>query len=177
MGRRHEGGVRVRGTWVATGIALAVWATPALGSGVQDPDYGYSVSMPKFPAPAAGTAMMRFNVAAPPENGFAPNVNVMVQEVKFTREEFIALSQKQFVATGAKVLSSSHRDVGGRPAVLLEYQATVQEHDLHFLQLAVMLPERVLLVTCTAPAARFAQLAPEFRRVLDSFKLQPGATR
>jgi hypothetical protein len=159
-------------------MALAAWATPAFGSGVEDADYGYSLSLPKFPgAPAVGTGMMRLSVAGPPESGFAPNVNVMVQELKTTREEFTALSRNQVVAAGGKVLSTSNREVGGRPAVLFEYEAPMQGQTLHFLQMAVVLPERVLLVTCTALGARFAQQAPEFRRVLDSFKLQPGSVR
>ena len=152
-------------------VALTMSAWPAAGADVQDAQYGYSFSMPTFPAAATGTATLRVTVAAPPLNGFAPNVGVMVQEVKTTREDYVVLSQKQFTAAGMKVLASTPREVSGHPGVVIEYEGQMQERRLHWLSLAVILAERVILVTCTADAGRFAELEPEFRRVVDSFRL------
>jgi hypothetical protein len=98
-------------------------------------------------------------------------MGVMIQEVRITREQFIARSEEQFGDASMKLRSSSKRDVSGQPAVLFEYDGQVRGRSLRFLQLAIILPERVLLLTYTAPVSTFAGLEAEFRRSLETFKL------
>ena len=151
--------------------ASALLTVPLSGSDFQDTTYGYTVSSPEFAAAAPGGNILRLTVSAPPEAGFAANMGVMVQEVKTTREQYIALSEKQFAAAGMTIRGSSKRDVSGRPAVVFDYEGQMGGRGLHFLSMAVLLPDRVLLVTYTAPASAFGALEAEFRRSLDSFKL------
>jgi hypothetical protein len=148
-------------------------AMPAGGSDFKDTKFEYSVSPPEFPGPSPGAVFMRVNVLGPPEAGFSANMGVMVQEVRITRDQFIALTEEQFRTAGMTLRKSSKRDVSGQPAVLFDYDGPVKGNSLRFLQLAVILPERVLLLTYTAPVSTFAAHEAEFRRSLETFKLNP----
>ena len=148
-------------------------AMPAGGSDFKDTKFGYSVSPPEFAGPPPGSVATRVNVLAPPEAGFSANMGVMVQEARITREQFIARTEEQFDAAGMTLRSSSKREVSGQPAVLFDYHGQLNGRSLRFLQLAVVLPERVLLLTYTAPVSTFAGFEKEFRRSLETFKLTP----
>ena len=154
-------------TWMTTTLL----AVPVLGADLRDTRYGYSVSPPEF-APLTGGAMMqRLIVFGPPEGGFAANMSVMVQEVRMTRSQYIERSEGQFASAGMKLRKSSNREVSGAPAVLFEYEGPVTGRNLRFLSLAVILPERVLLLTYTATVESFAAHEKRFRRSLESFEL------
>jgi hypothetical protein len=144
---------------------------PAWTSDFRDTKYGYTVSIPDFAAPPTGGSVPRLTVSAPPEAGFAANMGVMVQEIKASREQYIELTESQAAANGMTMRSSSKREVSGRPAVLFDYEGQMRGRSLRFLSLAVILPERVLLITYTAPASSFAGLEGEFRRSLESLRL------
>ena len=158
-------------------LHLATWTTAALlavtaqGSDLQDTQYGYSVTPPEFAPITAGAMMQRMVVFAPGEGRFAPNMGIMVQEVRMTRDQYIAQSEGQFASAGMKLRKSSKREVSGAPAVLFEYEGQVSGNNLRFLALAVILPERVLLLTYTATTDSFAAHEKGFRRSLDTFKL------
>jgi hypothetical protein len=149
----------------------AVFAGTASAAELRDAKFGYSVTPPEFPGPRAGDVFTRLNVLAVPDAGFASNMGVMVQEVAITRDQFVSQTKAQFVDAGMKLRSSSNRTVSGRPAVVFDYEGPVRERPLRFLQLAVFLPERVLLLTYTAPAATFGRYEAEFKRSLETFKL------
>ena len=154
-------------TWTTT-VLLAV---PALGSDLQDTQYGYRVTPPEFAQIPAGAMMQRMVVFAPGESRFAANMGVMVQEVGMTRDRYIAQSEGQFASAGMKLRKTSKREVSGAPAVLFEYEGPVNGNSLRFLSLAVILPERVLLLTYTATVDSFAAHEKAFRRSLESFEL------
>jgi hypothetical protein len=156
----------------AVAVALTM-VTPAWSSDFQDTQFGYTVSSPDFPRPAVGSGLVRVFIAAPSEDGFSANMNVTVQEKVTTLEDYIVDSQKGFGALGMTLRSATRREVSKRPAVLFDYEGTQAGRPLHFLSLAVILPERVLLVTYTAPVSSFSTYEPEFRRSADSFKLDP----
>jgi hypothetical protein len=163
----------VKHLWLLVYGASVMAGMPAWGSDFKDTKFGYSVSPPDFPGPLPGGVATRVNVLAAPEAGFAPNMGVMIQEVRITREEFIARSEQQFGAASLTLRKSSKRDVSGQPAVLFDYEGQVGGRSLRFLQLAVILPERVLLLTYTATVSTFPGLESEFRRSLETFKLTP----
>jgi hypothetical protein len=150
-----------------------VAAVPAAGSEYKDTTFGYSVSPPDFPAPPAGAVAMQLNVLAPPADGFAANMGMMIQEIRTTRDEFISITEQQSAGAGMKLRSTKKREVSGQPAVVFDYEGQVRGNNLRFLQLAVILPERVLLLTYTAPTSTFGGYEKEFRRSLESFKLAP----
>jgi hypothetical protein len=163
----------VKDLWLLVCAASMMAAMPAWGSDFKDTKFGYSVSPPEFSGPPPGSVATRLNVLAPPEAGFSANMGVMIQEARITRDQFIALTEQQLGAAGMKLRSSSKRDVSGQPAILFDYDGQVNGRSLRFLQLAVILPERVLLLTYTAPVSTFAGFEAEFRRSLETFKLTP----
>lgn len=156
---------------LAACTTAALMAVPAHASDLQDTQYGYSVTPPEFAPLAAGAVMQRMVVFAPGAERFAANMGVMVQEVSMTRDQYIAQSEGQFASAGMKVRKSSKREVSGAPAVLFEYEGPVNGNDLRFLGLAVILPQRVLLLTYTATVESFAAHEKAFRRSLESFQL------
>ena len=153
-------------------ICLAAgFGRSASASELRDAKFGYSVTPPDFPAPHPGDVFTRLNVLAVPDAGFASNMGVVVQEVAITRDQFVAQTKTQFEQAGMKVRSVSNRTVSGQPAVVFDYEGVLRERPLRFLALAVILPERVLLVTYTAPAATFGKYEAEFKRSLETFRL------
>ena len=153
-------------------ICLAtVFGGAASASELRDAKYGYSVVPPDFPAARPGDVFTRLNVLAVPDAGFASNMGLMVQEVAISRDQWVAQTKAQFTEAGVKLHSSSNRTVSGQPAVVMDYEGVLTERRLRFLQLAVILPERVLLLTYTAPAATYGRYEKEFKRSLETFKL------
>ena len=137
----------------------------------RDSEFGFAVSAPSLGAPAEGGSVMRLMVAGSTEDGFAANLNVVVQRIKTTRDAFVEVSESQFKGAGLRVISKENRVVSGRPAALIEYEGKMNGQSMHWLALAVVLPDRVLLATCTATPASFPRKEKEFRRSLDSFRL------
>jgi hypothetical protein len=143
----------------------------------RDTEYGFVISPPKFAGPVSGSradsrSVMVFVAAAgPPEQGLAPNVNVMIQKMQTTREGYLQLTKSEIVSAGLKLRSETNRMVSGKPAVVLEYEGTMGGRELRFLQLAVVLPDRVILATYTAAAADFPTKVAEFRKSLETFQL------
>lgn len=88
-----------------------------------------------------------------------------------TRDAFVDLSESQFKAANFTIHSRQNRLVSGRPAVLLEYEGSFGGPTLRFLALAVVLPERVLLVTCTSLASSYSTYESEFKRSMNSLRL------
>ena len=151
--------------------AATLSAGPLAASELRDPKFGYSVTPPEFADPRAGDVFMRLNVLSPPDAGFASNMGVMVQEVAISRDQWVAQTKAQFAEAGVKLHSSSNRTVSGQPAVVMDYEGVLTERRLRFLQLAVILPQRVLLLTYTAPPAAYGRYEKEFKRSLETFKL------
>lgn len=158
----------------AVALACGLFVSPAVASEFRDAQFGFSLAPPRFGAPAEGTSLVRLVVTGPPDGGFSPSVNVTVQETRTTREAFVRLSEAQFQEAGLKLHSKENRTVSGRPAVLLDYEGSLGGPRLRFLALAVILPDRVLLATCTGLASKYPSLEPVFRQSLDSFKLTPS---
>ena len=134
--------------------------------------YGFSIQAPKFPEAAAGSNVIPVMLLGPGEGGFSSNVNVVVQQVKQTREQFRKVSLGQFQAAALKVTSDQNKTVSGKEAIFLDYEGRQQGRDLRFLALAVFDSNRVFLVTCTAPQKDFPKFDKEFRACIDSFAVE-----
>lgn len=153
--------------------APAEQAEPARST-YTDASYGFTIRAPAFPKAPKGTGAMVVTMMAPPENMFASNVNVMVQNVSMKREAYRDLSRGQFKAMGYNVHTERELEVSGRDAVLWDYEGKVGGRELRWLTLAVMDKERVCLVTCTGLKDGFEKYEKEFRACLDSFRLAGG---
>ncbi len=111
------------------------------------------------------------------DDGFVSNINVIVDPVKKTRDEYMVASFNDLKQTnpGAKYNSILKIEVSGKEAELLDFEANMgaaPKRRLRFLELVVVDDDRVYLVTCTAPLDSFAAHEAEFRKCIDSFKLE-----
>ncbi len=94
------------------------------------------------------------------------------QATTTTRKAYRDLSIGQFEQLKFKLNSEKELTVSGRDALRLDYEGTVPQggKEYHFLALAVIDKERVVLVTCTALPENFAAVEPEFQACIASLK-------
>jgi hypothetical protein len=153
------------------GVTLVRADAPAAAakSSYVDVTYGFSLNPPDFGA--SKTRIVPVTFIGPEKKGFSDNVNVLVQPMKTTRKDWLATTSREFEQVGAKMNSTKELQVSGHDAVILDYEASMNQRKLHFLALAVFLPDRVYLLTGTVQADDFAALQPELQRTLESFRL------
>lgn len=148
----------------------------ALGRGTVDqkpPRYdnralGFRLEGPDFSALGAhddGTVVL---MMGPVTEGFAPNLNVMLQPAQSVAD-YRRVTLQQLKQMNLELRTEEQLKVGGREALLLEYAGALQGRDMQFLALAVFDKERVFNATCSATPAQFAKLKTAFRASLDSF--------
>jgi hypothetical protein len=160
------------------GAAAAPQTGPAygprpIGGGVYvDPSNGFSMGVPAFTGRNAERSVVVW-FQAPPQDGFASNVNVLIDPVKTTRaayvQDFILALQRSNPQADKR--SMKELKISGRDAEILEYDASMGGRRLRFLQLLVVDDEAAYVVTCTSPAATFPTYETEFHKCLDSFHL------
>ncbi|HEV8573523.1 MAG TPA: hypothetical protein VGR43_02335, partial [Dehalococcoidia bacterium] len=141
-----------------------------------DHEYGYSINAPKFAPAKSGATVARVFICAPAEDGFASNVNVLIQPKAVSRAAYREETLQGFKTLAHKVKAERNATVGGREALFVDAEGEQQGREMRFLSLAVFDTDRVILTTCSAPKASFAKYEAAFRATLDSFKLLPGAT-
>jgi hypothetical protein len=159
------------GGFLVVGLAWPAARTARRPSSYNDGTYGFAITPPRFPAAARGTNITPVILYAPPENGFASNVNVVIQNASMSRQAYRNLSVQQFQQLGYTVNSERNLTVSGRDAILFDYEGTLQGRDLRFLALAVLDTDRILLVTGTAPRESFKKYEPGFRAAIGSFRV------
>ena len=160
------------GGLVLTGGLFAAQEPAPPQSNYTDSTYGFAIDAPAFPKAGPGQPGVPVIMSGPAADGFASNVNVNIQQVATTRKEYLEQSLDQMRQVGLKVHSTSDVTVSGRDAIRLDYEGTISGRELHFLALAVIEKDRVVLVTCTALAKAFKEVEPAFRASLDSFRLK-----
>ncbi len=136
-----------------------------------DANYGFSLTPPRFKTATPGSMVVPAIFSGIGDGSFTSNVNINVNVMTTTREQYRKLSLDEFRAANLKVIADTDRTVSGRNAILFSYEGRIQETDLHFLALAIIDMDRVILVTCTAKQAVFKEMEAEFLACLNSFKL------
>ena len=110
----------------------------------------------------------------PPTQGFAPNVNVLIQDVPNPIQEYADLSKQQFKSANLTVLND-HLVGDGEWAC--EYSGNMQGKDLHFYARALKKGDKVYLVTATAALDQWDSVFPKLKSCVDSFAFtQPDST-
>lgn len=162
----------IRSAWgiLLTGTLLAAQEGAPKRSTYTDPTAGFMLAAPAFPKAGPGQLAVPVVMSGPTVDGFASNVNVNIQQIATTRKGYLDLSLGQMRQIGLKV--NSHRDltVAGKDAIEFDYEGNLGGRDLHFLALAIIEKEQVILVTCTALAASYKEIEPEFKACLESFR-------
>lgn len=142
-------------------------------SSYSDEVHGFKVDVPRFPDRGQSANTVAAVFSGPPNGGPASNVNVMVQRTRTTRKDYRETTLGQLKQLGLKINSDRDLAVSGREAVEFDYVGKFpgSAKDLRFLALAVIEPERVILVTCTAGLDDFPGIEDEFRACLASLRL------
>jgi hypothetical protein len=102
----------------------------------------------------------------PPSQGFAPNVNVLIQDVPNTIKEYADMSKEQFKTVNLTVLND-HLVGDGEWAC--EYSGNMQGKDLHFYARALKKGDKVYLITGTATPDQWDSAFPKLKSCVDSF--------
>jgi len=137
-----------------------------------DPVYAFSMAAPSFAETKQDRALIAI-FQAPAEDGFTPNVTVMIDPVKTTRKEYMTDNMKTMAGTNprANVRSLKELQLSGKDAEVLDYDATMAGRRLRFLQLLVVAEDRVYVLTCTAPLDSYPKYEAQFQKCVDSFRL------
>jgi hypothetical protein len=136
------------------------------------PAAGFSVAaLDAAPGEATCQTLMMF---LPVKDGFAPNVNVQIQQpYEGTIEDYTKLTLGQFKEAKLKVLD---RKPLGKSAALFEYTGEMQGHPLHWYARAVKSGNKIYLITATDTAANWQKDADQLRACVDSFRVEGDGT-
>ncbi|WP_435017297.1 hypothetical protein TA3x_004901 [Tundrisphaera sp. TA3] len=158
---------------VAGSSAIAYQKGASTRSSYTDENYGFSIETPRYPGAGPRTPGMVLMVPGPPSKGFAPNLNITVQDVATTTKDYLEMSLGQFPKLGWKVNTHRELKVSGRDAIEIDYEGEAKPgQKMHFLAVAVIEKDRVILATATVLAADFAEVEAELRASLASLKLK-----
>ena len=137
-----------------------------------DPTYNFSMAIPGFPAAKERSVIATFQ--GPTEDGFASNVTLVVDPGATTRAAYLETSLKQLrdAKPGSKMGQNNSQQVSGKDAALLDYEFSEAGRRLRFLQLVVFAEDRVYILTCTAPVDTFKNHEAEFRKCIETFRLE-----
>jgi len=146
-----------------------------------DPAGGYALSVgPDWVHEASGAVSkgIEFWVVATPENGFAPNVNILAQttgglDLAGYAAASLRIGPKLMVAF--KLVSSKIIVGPTGPMLRFEYLGTYNGAALHFLSFAVISDDTAYLATFTAPLARYKSLVSAVEPFLRTLTALPGS--
>jgi hypothetical protein len=102
----------------------------------------------------------------PAKNGFAGNVNVMIQEYAGTILEYNDLSQSQFKQMGLSIIEVKLNT----DSVIYEYEGKSGQHELHWYSRAIKRDNRMYLITATSLLADWPGQKEALIQSVDSFK-------
>jgi hypothetical protein len=109
----------------------------------------------------------------PPTQGFAPNVNVLIQDVPNTIKEYADLSKQQFKSANLTLLNDH---LAGDGEWACEYSGTMQGKDLHFYARALKKGDKIYLITATATPEQWDTVSPKLKGCVDSFAFSQPST-
>ena len=133
---------------------------------VRFPGYGFEIQALEEKASAA-PAIQPLAMSLPARDGFAPNVNVVIQQHAGTFDDYVELTKRQFDQFKFKVLSEERI---GQAEWKVEYSGPFQKLTLHWYARAVAQDGKVFLVTATAKDSGWADVAAPLRAAVDSFR-------
>jgi hypothetical protein len=102
----------------------------------------------------------------PPTKGFAPNVNVLIQDRSNTIQEYADMSKQEFKSANASLLNDH---LVGDGEWDCEYSFNLQGTDLHCYARALKKGDKVYLVTGTATPEQWDSAFPKLKSCVDSF--------
>jgi hypothetical protein len=162
-------------TLVVASLAGAETAATADEDRFVDRTLGFSFSKPRFaPSGEPNVTTVAVTLSGPPEGTFAPNVNVVVQNLDVSLDAYQKQQRAELKAAGWEVIEQAPRQISGRVTLRTHARGTVQGLEIEFLAVALKRdPSQLFVLTCTATTEQFPLYQAEFERVASSFVLQP----
>ena len=152
-------------------LFLLIWGMTVLSVSVHAetlnfPQAGFSIdSLEASPSNNGGQVLYMF---LPTENGFSPNINVMIQPYLGTIEQYRSLSEAQFKRAAWKIISI--QDKGN--TITFEYSGLFRGNQMHWYAKAVKKGDLVYLVTGTDSQLTWGKNKSKLMIAVDSFKLK-----
>jgi hypothetical protein len=139
-----------------------------------DRTYGFSFSKPRFtPSDEKDAAAVVVTLAGPADGTFAPNLNLIVQNVETTLDDFAQLQLQQLKSIGWELIDQSRREIGGTPALRTHARGSLQGLEVEFLAVTIIRDgKKAFVLTCTATRDQFPTYAKEFERVSSSLAFE-----
>lgn len=106
----------------------------------------------------------------PADHGFAPNINVMIQQYDGTLADYKVFSEKQLAQQGWTVLKSK---MVTESDLWIEYTGAVDDKEFHWLVRVVQGNGKVYLITATSLKNQYRKYAVQLETSLKSFALVP----
>jgi hypothetical protein len=103
-----------------------------------------------------------------PSGGFAPNVNVLIQNFPSSINDYVSITKKEFDSAGIKVVNEQTVSANEWN---VEYAGTLSGRSLHWYARAVKNGDKVFLTTATATPEQWEQVSPKLKQCVDSFVL------
>lgn len=134
--------------------------------------FGFSFENTDFPsAESCEDVSVVIARASKAEEGFVPNVNVLIQFRRTNAKDYLEVSRREFETMDLKVVEAKEIKHEGSEAVWFEASGEHSAEKLYFLSLAVITDDRVFLVTGTIPLAAKDKWFDRAKAAVSSFKL------
>ena len=117
-----------------------------------DQNFGFSFSKPRFiPSEKKDVTTVAVTLAGSPDGIFAPNLNVIIQNIEANLDAFAELQLQELQSIGWEIVEQSRRPIGGVPALRTHARGSLGGMEIEFLAVAIIQEEKkVLVLTCTA---------------------------
>ncbi len=122
-------------------------------------------SIAPYESVLADTNIVPVIMAQPASNGFASNVNVMIQPFAGPMSEFISVSDAQFKKANITIISEKTPQPN---EWITEYKDSSNGRNLHFYARALSANNHVYLATGTCLEQNWATDAPKIKNCVDS---------
>jgi hypothetical protein len=161
---------------VLTLFAIVTLAAPQIVNAGErdryvDRNFGFSFSKPHFtPSNELDLTTVAITLAGSPSGAFAPNINVIVQNVETNLDAFAQRQLEEMESIGWEVVEQSRRRMGGMSALRTRARGSLQGIEIEFLSVAIIQNEKkAFVLTCTTTREQFPVYEAEFNRVAASF--------
>ncbi|OPX54406.1 hypothetical protein SAMN02745127_02813 [Oceanospirillum multiglobuliferum] len=146
-------------------LLIVLYSISAQADPVKFDKYGFSIDMLDGNAGNAGAQVLQMYL--PADNGFASNVNVLIQPYPGTLEDYKKLSDAQFAQLGLTIITSTISD----GVLIFEYKGVVQGQNLHFYSKAIKNGNNFYLATATDSASNWSKNKGLLMKSVNSFKV------
>lgn len=107
-------------------------------------------------------------MSLPATEGFAPNINVQIQQYPNSLDSYAKLSGAQFKQLNFKVIKNKKI----KNTLVFEYSGNMQNRNLHWYAMAYKKGNNVYLITATSTESQWKKLSKKLIGCIKSFKLK-----